>query len=196
MKNLSPRAKRILLVLAQDEARKIGSTQLLPEHVLLALLKMGEGIGFTAIEKLGLSSVKLQQVLDDFFKDESHSPTLDTIPKSRRYQFMLDIADIESSALHNDYIGTEHLLLAAIRDEDGIVSNFFSKAGYNIMDTRFTVMELQTEGKSSIRQQDAENLVDSVFRSLLNDDAGGDIAQELVGVGRQLGMDKAHAQGE
>mgnify|MGYP003331525994 CR=1 FL=1 len=106
MKNLSPRAKRVLLVLAQDEARKLGSTQLLPEHVLLALLKMKEGIGTLAIEKLGLSSAKLQSVLEDFFKDESHNPTLDNIPKSRRYQFMLDIADIESSALHNEYIGT------------------------------------------------------------------------------------------
>ena len=173
MKNLSPRAKRVLLVLAQDEARKLGSTQLLPEHVLLALLKMREGIGILAIDKLGLSYAKLQTVLEDFFKDESHNPTLDNIPKSRRYQFMLDIADIESSALHNDYIGTEHILLAAIRDEGGLVANFFANSGYNIMDVRFTVMELQTEGKSSIRQQEAESLVDSVFRSLLNDDAGG-----------------------
>ncbi len=173
MKNLSPRAKRILMILAQDEARKIGSTQLLPEHVILAMLKNGEGLGCKAITELGLDPQKLQNSLETYFRDDIHSPTLDSIPKSRRYQFLIDIADIESSALHNNYIGTEHLLLAAIRDEGSLVEKFFQSAGFTIMDTRFTVMELQAEGGSSIRQQNAESLVDSVFRSLLNDDAGG-----------------------
>ena len=173
MKNLSPRAKRILMLLAQDEARKIGSPQLLPEHVILAMLKNGEGLGCKAITELGLDSGKLQSSLETFFRDDIHNPTLDAIPKSRRYQFLIDIADIESSALHNNYIGTEHLLLAAIRDEGSVVERFFTSEGYTIMDARFTVMELQANGGSSIRQQDAESLVDSVFRSLLNDDAGG-----------------------
>ena len=173
MKNLSPRAKKILMVMAQDEARKIGSTQLLPEHVLLAILKSKEGLGYTAISELGLDADKLQQALETYFRDEISSPTLDSIPKSRRYQFMIDIADIESSALHNNYIGTEHLLLAAVRDEGSVAAKFFTDEGYTIMDLRFTVMELQADGGSSIRQQNAESLVDSVFRSLLNDDAGG-----------------------
>ena len=173
MKNLSPRAKRILMILAQDEARKIGSQYLLPEHVILAMLKSGEGLGYAAIKELGLDPVKLQSAIETFFRDDIHAPTLDSIPKSRRYQFLIDIADIESSALHNNYIGTEHLLLAAIRDEDSIVEKFFEADGYTIMDARFTVMELQADGGSSIRQQNAESLVDSVFRSLLNDDAGG-----------------------
>ncbi len=173
MKNLSPRAKKILMVLAQDEARKIGSSQLLPEHVLLAILKSKEGLGYSAITELGLDADKLQQSIETYFRDDIHSPTLDSIPKSRRYQFMIDIADIESSALHNNYIGTEHLLLAAIRDEGSVVAKFFTSEGYTIMDARFTVMELQADGGSSIRQQNAESLVDTVFRSLLNDDAGG-----------------------
>ncbi len=173
MKNLSPRAKKILMVLAQDEARKIGSNQLLPEHVLLAILKSKEGLGYSAIAELGLDADKLQQAVETYFRDDISSPTLDSIPKSRRYQFMIDIADIESAALHNNYIGTEHLLLAAVRDEGSVAAKFFADEGYTIMDLRFTVMELQADGGSSIRQQNAESLVDSVFRSLLNDDAGG-----------------------
>ena len=186
MKNLSPRAKKILMVLAQDEARKIGSTQLLPEHVLLAILKSKEGIGYSAIQELGLDADKLQQSVETYFRDDITSPTLDSIPKSRRYQFMIDIADIESAALHNNYIGTEHLLLAAVRDEGSVAAKFFSDEGYTIMDLRFTVMELQADGGSSIRQQNAESLVDSVFRSLLNDDAGGG----LFGVFEEKKSDK------
>ena len=173
MRNLSPRAKKILMVLAQDEARKIGSTQLLPEHVLLAILKSKDGLGYSAISELGLDADKLLQAVETYFRDEISSPTLDSIPKSRRYQFMIDIADIESSALHNNYIGTEHLLLAAVRDEGSVAAKFFTGEGYTINDLRFTVMELQSDVGSSIRQQNAESIVDSVFRSLLNDDAGG-----------------------
>ncbi len=173
MRNLSPRAKKILMVLAQDEARKIGSTQLLPEHVLLAILKSKDGLGYSAISELGLDADKLLQAVETFFRDDISSPTLDSIPKSRRYQFMIDIADIESSALHNNYIGTEHLLLAAVRDEGSVAAKFFTGEGYTINDLRFTVMELQSDVGSSIRQQNAESIVDSVFRSLLNDDAGG-----------------------
>ena len=195
MKNQSPRAKKILLVLAQDEARKLGSSQLLPEHVLLALVKMKEGIGYQSIKKLGLSPEKLQLTLENFFTDESGDPTLDTIPKSRRFQFMMDIADIESSALHNNYLGTEHLLLAAIRDEDGLVARFFAAAGFNIMDVRFTVMELQNENMSSIKQNSPESLIDSVFRSILNDDAGGGlfgIFDEQKSKGKQNQVQNQH----
>ena len=173
MRNLSPRAKKILMVLAQDEARKIGSTQLLPEHVLLAILKSKDGLGYSAISELGLDADKLLQAVETYFRDDISSPTLDSIPKSRRYQFMIDIADIESSALHNNYIGTEHLLLAAVRDEGSVAAKFFTGEGYTMNDLRFTVMELQADVGSSIRQQNAESIVDSVFRSLLNDDAGG-----------------------
>lgn len=173
MRNLSPRAKKILMVLAQDEARKIGSTQLLPEHVLLAILKSKDGLGYSAISELGLDADKLLQAVETYFRDDISSPTLDSIPKSRRYQFMIDIADIESSALHNNYIGTEHLLLAAVRDEGSVAAKFFTGEGYTINDLRFTVMELQSDVGSSICQQNAESIVDSVFRSLLNDDAGG-----------------------
>lgn len=173
MKNLTPRAKRVLFILAQDEARKIGSTQLLPEHVLLAILKSKEGVACAAIERLGLSLEKLQKSHEDFFKDEIASPNLDNIPKSRRYQFMLDIADIESASLHNNYIGTEHLMLACVRDESSVAAKFFAEADFNIVDIRFTVMGIQNENVSSIKQKNTEDIINSVFKSILNDDAGG-----------------------
>ena len=60
-------------------------------------------------------------------------PTLDIVPKGRRYQMMLDLAELESSALHDDYIGTEHLLLAAVREEDSLVNVFFKKNRISII---------------------------------------------------------------
>jgi len=172
LKNFSPRAKNILLAYAQDEARKLGSAQLLPEHIILAILKKKEGVGYAVFTKLGQNATLLQNCLVDFFNMESKMPTLDVVPKGRRYQMMLDLAELESSALHNDYIGTEHLLLAAVREEDSIVNVFFKKNRISIMDVRFAVIEAQEENLSSIRQAQAENLIDSVFKSLLDDENG------------------------
>ncbi len=173
MKNFSPRAKEIVSVLAQDEARKLGSKQLLPEHVILAMIKNKEGLAYQVFDKLLLEPENLLSFIEKFFADEPKTPTLDSLPLSRRYQQLVDIADIEANALHNDYIGTEHLLLAAIREQGSITSRFFLASDYTIMDARFVVMELQTEENSSIRQARAESLVDTVFRSLLSDEVTG-----------------------
>ena len=172
MKNFSPRAKEIVSVLAQDEARQLGSKQLLPEHVILAMIKNKEGLAFQVFDKLLLEPEALLDFIQKFFSDEPKTPTLDSLPVSRRYQQLIDIADIEANALHNDYIGTEHLLLAAIREEGSITNRFFKAADYTIMDARFVVMELQGEHNSSIRQARAESLVDTVFKSLLGEDGG------------------------
>lgn len=173
MKNFSPRAKEIVSVLAQDEARKLGSKQLLPEHVILAMIKNKEGLAYQVFDKLLLEPDNLLNFIEKFFDDERGNPTLESLPVSRRYQQLIDIADIEANALHNDYIGTEHLLLAAIREEGSITNRFFLSADYTIMDARFVVTELQSENNSSIRQARAETLVDTVFRSLLSDEVTG-----------------------
>ncbi len=172
MKNFSPRAKQVISVLAQDEARKLGSRQLLPEHLILAILKFKEGIAYSVFAKLMLEPKDLLAFIEKYFETEPKTPTLESIPLSRRYKQMIDIADIESNALHNDYIGTEHLLLAAIREEGSITSRFFQSTDYNIMDARFVVMELQSQINSSIKQERAENIVDTVFRSILSDESG------------------------
>lgn len=173
MKSLSPRAKKVFKLLAMDEARKSGSSQILPEHVILAIISLHDGVGYRALEQLGANIPTLKALLLDSLGSDHGDPVIQNIPKSRRLQVMADIADIESSALHNDYIGTEHYLLASIREENSVLAKYFASISYTIMDVRFTVMELQGENLSSIRQQNAESLVDSVFRSLLNDDAGG-----------------------
>ncbi|MCR4743268.1 MAG: ATP-dependent Clp protease ATP-binding subunit [Treponema sp.] len=157
------------MALAQDEARLYGNTQILPEHILLSILKLKEGIAYSVIKRINLNTITLQSLLEDFLKKDSNNPNLDNLPKSRRYTKLLDVADIEASALHNDYLGTEHLLLAAIREEDSRISKFFSSSGYSIMDVRFLVMDIQNENKSSIRQSNAESLVDEVFRSLFDE---------------------------
>ena len=170
MKILSPRAKEIIAVLAQDEARQLGSKQLLPEHVILALLKNQDGLGYEVFSRLMLEPGELLSFIEKYFDSEPKIPTLDKIPSSNRYKQLLDIADIEASALHNDYIGTEHLLLAAVREEGSLVYRFFGASDYTIMDVRFVVMELQHQSVSSIHNNGTESIMESMFRSLFSDE--------------------------
>ena len=170
MKSLSPRAKNILLALAQDEARKIGSSQILPEHIILSILKSKEGIAYQVFEILGMDIEILQKNLEIFLKKESNQPTLDEVPESRRYKVLMDLAELESTALHNNYIGTEHLLLAAVREEKSVTNSFIVSNDFNIMDVRFSVIKLQEQKKSSIFKNQSDNFISSIFKSLFEDE--------------------------
>ena len=175
MKTFSPRSKKILGALAQDEARKYGSKQIYPEHVILAIMNLRDCLARFAIVSLLKDAeliTKFNNELKYLFESENSLPTLDEIPKSRRFEVMLDLADIESTALHNDYIGTEHLLLAAMREEGGFVSSFFQRYNIKIMDVRFLVMDLQNKNLSSIQQFSAESALDSIFKSIFDSSHG------------------------
>src|SRR5574344_1946130 len=136
MKGLSPRAQRLMVALAQDEGRKLGSDQLLPEHVLLALLKSGDGLGYLSLQMMHINVLTLQLALEQSVPVRTPVSDFSDLPPSHRLRTMLDVAAVESRALHTEYIGTEHLLLAAIREEQSITWRFFQKAEITIDQVR------------------------------------------------------------
>jgi len=144
MRSFSPRAEKVI-ILAQDEARKNGSSTLLPEHVMLALVKNGEGLGFEIFTRLQLEAANFQLLLERSLINENAMPTLNKIGYSRRYQTMIDIAKIEANALKNDYIGTEHLVLACVRESGSLTAKFFNEEKITITDVRMCVMTIQNQ---------------------------------------------------
>ena len=170
MKNFSLRARKIVLILAQDEARQLGSKEILPEHVLLAMLRLKEGIGFTTLTKLNVNLMRFEESLEDSFATIEKTPTLNQIPQSQRLNNLLRIADYEATALSNPYVGTEHLLLAAVKEAHTIAENFFTASGYTVSDVRFTIMEAQSEVPSSYSDFNLHNYADEFFKSIFGDD--------------------------
>ena len=158
------------MILAQDEARQFGSKEILPEHVLLAMLRLKEGVGFSTLTKLNMNLLRLEESLEDSFSSLEKEPTLDDLPQSQRMKKLISDAEKEAANLHNSYIGTEHLLLAACSESKTITENFFSASGYSIMDVRFTVMEVQSEVKASYSDFDLHSYADEFFKSLFGDD--------------------------
>ena len=167
MKGLSPRAQRLMVALAQDEARKLGSEQLLPEHVLLAMLKSGDGLGYLALQMMHVNVLTLQLALEQSLPARTPITDFSDLPPSRRLRTMLDVAAVESRALHADYIGTEHLLLAAIREEQSLTWRYFDKADISIDQARTAVADIEKKVPSSAKTEGMKAAADAVFQNLI-----------------------------
>ena len=157
MKGLSSRAQRLLTALAQEEGRKSGSTELLPEHVLLALLKSADGVGYEVLKALNINVLSFQLVLEQSLSPhENLSSEFSELPPSRRLRTLLDVAVVESRSLRSEYVGTEHLLLAAIREESSVAYRFFERSGILIDDVRGAAKSIQAQIEKQAEIQNAQ----------------------------------------
>ena len=126
MKGLSPKAQNILTVLSQDECRKSGGTEVLPEHAMLALLKAADSSAYEILKVLNVNVLSYQLALEQSLSPrQAYNPyNFSELPPSRRIKTLLDIAVIESRSLRSEYVGTEHILLAAVREENSTTAKF------------------------------------------------------------------------
>jgi len=145
-KGLTQRAQRVLTILAQDEAKRFHSDQLLPEHIMLALLKEGGGLGYKALEKVMIDPAKMQLELEKAIPKKRGGFILGDVPPSPRGKKVLEDSAEEARNLGHEYIGTEHLLLACGREPNGETSRFLSQHNVTIEMLREVVGELSGGG--------------------------------------------------
>jgi len=123
-KGLTQRAQRILTVFAQEEAKRFHSDQLLPEHIIIALLKDGDGVGFKALKSINIDPVDLQNELEKAIPKKQSGFILGDVPPSKRGKKILEDSAVEARNLGHEYIGTEHLLLAAANEHGSVVEKY------------------------------------------------------------------------
>ena len=148
MKGLSQKAQRLLTDFAQTEGRNSGLAELLPEHVILALLKSADSMGFNALKSLNINILSFQLLLEQFLSGiqrVQNPPSFSALPPSRRLRTLLDVAVIESRSLRSEYVGTEHLLLAAIREENSASYRFFERCSISLDTVRNVIRDLTNE---------------------------------------------------
>ncbi len=185
MKGLSPRAQRLLVALAQDEGRKSGSMELLPEHVMLALLKSADGLGYILLQNLHINVLTFQLNLEQSLSPAQNiTADYSDLPPSRRLRTLVDMAAIESRSLRNDYVGTEHLLLAAMREEQSVTWRFFEHAALGIENVRHEVLMVQKNFLSSAsdNQRAVNEFASSMMKSISET---ADNSQQKGGNGQQ-----------
>lgn len=127
-KGLSQRAQKILTIQAQREARFYKSDQVFPEHVILAILKEGNGVAVRTIEALRIDIKSLKEDMERSLRQSQGSMTRPgDLPLSLREKRFLEMAAQEARALSHSYIGTEHLLLAAVKESGSVLNDYFKK---------------------------------------------------------------------
>lgn len=122
MKNLTPRLQQIL-ALAAKEAIEANNNYICTEHVLLALIKLGQGVGFNILKKIGIDFNNIKKTLEKHIKNNSVDLQNNIhIPYTSKIKKIIGIASKEADNLKHSYIGSEHILLAILKEGDNISS--------------------------------------------------------------------------
>ncbi|MDR2535194.1 MAG: ATP-dependent Clp protease ATP-binding subunit [Treponema sp.] len=124
LKGPNQRVRRILAADTQEEGRRSNTDQITPELVIIALLKDGAGTACKALMFLRIDLVEFRRILENGIPRIGGTALYGDIPLSKRTENMLALADDEARAMGNEYIGTEHLLLAAMREQNSLVQAY------------------------------------------------------------------------
>ncbi|MCX7039339.1 MAG: ATP-dependent Clp protease ATP-binding subunit, partial [Spirochaetes bacterium] len=145
-KGLTQRAQKVLTILAQEEAKRFHSDQLLPEHIILALLKDGEGVAVKALQRAKVNTADMQAEIEKSLPKGKGGLILGDVPPSKRGQKILEDSAEEARNMGHEYIGTEHLLLAAVKEQGSIVSRYLAKSSLTPNSLREAVLQISGTG--------------------------------------------------
>ncbi|WNM24294.1 ATP-dependent Clp protease ATP-binding subunit [Demequina capsici] len=141
------RARRVV-VLAQEEARMLNHNYIGTEHILLGLVREGEGVAAKALEAMDISLNGVREQVQEIIGEGSHAPS-GHIPFTPRAKKVLELSLREALQLGHNYIGTEHILLGLIREGEGVAAQVLGKLGADLGGVRQQVIQLLSgyEGK-------------------------------------------------
>jgi len=145
----SNRVKEVIS-LSREEALRLGHDYIGTEHLLLGMIREGEGVAISLLKKLGVSLDELRQAIEQATKGTaSHNvKNLANIPLTRQSEKVLKITYLEAKIFKSQLIGTEHLLLSILRDEDNIATQILEKfeVTYDVVKE---LLEYQTENPAT-----------------------------------------------
>jgi len=133
------RAQKVL-ALAQEEAVRLGHNNIGTEHILLGLIKEGEGIAAKALTSLGLGLEKIQDEVESLIGRGQEQPT--NIAYTPRAKKVIELSMDEARKLGHTYVGTEHILLGLIREGEGVAARVLNNLGVSLNKARQQVLQL------------------------------------------------------
>lgn len=140
------RAQRVL-ALAQEEAVRLGHHNIGTEHILLGLVREGEGIAAKALFALGLTSEKIQQEVEALIgRGSENGSTIHYTPRAKK---VIELSMDEARKLGHSYVGTEHILLGVIREGEGVAARVLNNLGISLTKARQQVLQLLGNTESS-----------------------------------------------
>jgi ATP-dependent Clp protease ATP-binding subunit ClpC len=146
---------RKIIILAREEAEKHQNDYLGTEHLVLAILREGDGMALAVLKKMGLSSEQIRLEIERNLPGGGSTMTFGEIPFTPRVKKVLEYAMEEAKLLGHNYIGSEHLLLGLLREEEGIGGKILRSLGSNLLTARQLTINLLR--KTSPREKDKKS---------------------------------------
>lgn len=140
------RAQKVL-ALAQEEAMRLGHNNIGTEHILLGLIREGEGIAAKALQALNLDMDKIQKEVETLIgKGTEGTQNIHYTPRAKK---VIELSMDEARKLGHTYVGTEHILLGLIREGEGVAARVLNNLGVSLNKARQQVLQLLGSNESS-----------------------------------------------
>src|SRR5215475_6440256 len=140
MNNFTPRAQQVL-ALARKEADRFNHNFVGTEHLLLGLIKLGQGVAVNVLQKLGLDLETVRMELEKQVGTSPDEKMVGNIPYTPRVKKVLALAVKESKGLNHTYVGTEHILLGILREADGVAARVLGNLDVNVEEVRHFILK-------------------------------------------------------
>src|SRR5215203_1715927 len=140
--NFTERVRKVL-AMAREEAARLHHEYVGTEHILLGLIREGEGVAATVLQNLSVELDEIQQKIEETVKKgKAAGTTGPDLPYTSRAKKVLELAMAEARDLNHSYVGTEHLLLGLLREEKGIAAQVLTDAQVNLDAARTETLRL------------------------------------------------------
>src|SRR5881296_2929686 len=140
MTNFTPRAQQVL-ALARKEADRFNHNYVGTEHLLLGLIKLGQGVAVNVLQKMGLDLETVRMEVEKQVGTGPDQKLMGNIPYTPRVKKVLALASKEAKALNHTYVGTEHILLGLLREGDGVAARVLKNLDVDIEQTRQEILK-------------------------------------------------------
>ena len=124
--NFSERVQEVIR-LSREEALRLGHDYIGTEHLLLGIIREGQGVAVKILKNLDVDLAKLKKAIENSVRTSGGTLTIGNIPLTKQAEKVLKITQIESKIYKSDFIGTEHILLSLLRDEDNIATQILQQ---------------------------------------------------------------------
>jgi ATP-dependent Clp protease ATP-binding subunit ClpC len=165
MNNFTPRAQQVL-ALARKEADRFNHNYVGTEHLLLGLIKLGQGVAVNVLQKMGLDLETVRMEVEKQVGSGPETKMVGNIPYTPRVKKVLALAGKEAKALNHSYVGTEHILLGLLREGEGVAARVLKSLEVDIertrneilkeLDPNFTPPEAEQEGGEPASKKDVK----------------------------------------
>nr|WP_325176356.1 ATP-dependent Clp protease ATP-binding subunit [Pelagicoccus mobilis] len=139
MNNFTPRAQQVL-ALARKEADRFHHNYVGTEHILLGLIKLGQGVAVSVLQKMGLDLETVRSAVEKQVGSGPEGKAAGSIPYTPRVKKVLALAGKEAKALNHSYVGTEHILLGLLREGEGVAARVLKSLDVDIERTRNEIL--------------------------------------------------------